>query len=936
MVATPIQTQVGSCWKKWDLHVHTPGTRLNDQYDKAGGTLDWDRFCRILHDSDVEVFGITDYFSFDSFYEFKRQYSKRYPDCEKVFFPNLELRLDVAVHDSGKEVNVHFLFRDDLKEEDAKRFLSAVTTSLKRGMGTRALTLAELEGETEQVLETVSVNFEQCMNALQATFDNTTAENHTNTAVVVFSSGKDGLSPGDFNRRKGELIDNFDQRADAIFGNARNAAHWLNAEERAAGTGRFIRPHPTFYGCDAHDFDGLEKMLGKSGGDEHRHWDTTWVKSEPTWEGLLQTLVEPDSRVRIQATSPDGKPDFMVIDSIAFKDSSTFPSRIRLNPGLNAIIGSRSSGKSSLLAHVAHAVSPEDAIKQQAVAGQAVPGPAAGYSWEQIENDYCSVEWRGQADSSGRVVYIPQNYLNQLSTNPDEVTARIEPAARKENPTLFEQFDIAIAKQKKNTATTDGLVRTWFERTAEADRLKKELNSLPSFAAIEEESAKQNLLLQKLTESQDFEQRDVERLSELKEQSESLERKIKNHKEWLEAAETLFLPEATGLEPEAVSINLNLGGFHKLLNETEQNEIDRLITQTESDVRVQLGTILEEVLDRAKHEVSTDGRRSEELKEEVANSEAKFKNSVETRKIASSIEDLKKKSEIRRLTEESLKAVTEECSKLEAAIQVSLSDRASLENDLVQEFNKNVRNFENRLTFELESGFVQERLEDLSSSFNRRSVGSYLKDGVVEVQAAQSDASTFLRGLKDGTIKLRKNVEPVNVARAVLSLSPEFRFAATMDGDRIGGFSTSTMTPGKQALFALTLILSDFGEEWPLLIDQPEDDLDSKSIYQDVVQFLKKQKERRQILMVTHNANLVVGADAELVIVANRHGVDRPNRNGRTFEYISGGLESSRQERQSQFELDRLGIREHVVEILDGGEEAFKKRQEKYKLPTHH
>lgn len=932
-MATQMQDQVGSCWKKWDLHVHTPGTRLNDQFDKADGGLDWDRFCRILHDSDVEVFGITDYFSFDSFYEFKRQYSKRYPECKKVFFPNLELRLDVAVHDSAKEVNVHFIFPDDLKEVDGKRFLSAVTTSLKRGRGTRGLTLAELEGETEEVLETVSVNFDQCMSALQSTFDDTTAENHTNTAIVVFSSGKDGLSPGDFNGRKGELIDNFDQRADAIFGNAKNAAHWLNAKGRAAGTGRFIKPHPTFYGCDAHDFDGLEKMLGRSGRDKHRHWDTTWVKSEPTWEGLLQTLVEPDSRVRIQATSPDDKPDFMVIDSIVFKDSDNFPEKIRLNPGLNAIIGSRSSGKSSLLAHVAYAVSQKDTVKQQHVAGQAIPGPAAGYAWDKIEDGYCSVTWRGQTDSSGRVVYIPQNYLNQLSSNPKEVTAKIEPAARKENPALFNQFDVAIAKQKKSSETVDGLVREWFDRTVEIDRLKSELDSLPSFAAIQEESAKQRALFQDITESQNFEQVDVERLSDLRDQIESLERTIRDRKELIASVDTLFIPESSGLKLETVSIQIDLGEFHAFLDGTEQNEIDRLVERMGSDLRNRLGTMLREAINRAEHEVSADGKRSEELRDELTVLESKLKNSEETRKIASGLEDLKKKSELRRLTEESLTVATEQCSQLEAEIQELLMDRALIEDSIVQSFNENVKNFEDRLTFELESGFEQERLEDISSFFNRRSTASFLRDGVVEVKAAQSEASRFLRELKDGTVKLRKNADPESVARAVLSLSPVFRFAATMDGDRIGGFSTSTMTPGKQALFALTLILSDFGEEWPLLIDQPEDDLDSKSIYQDVVQFLKKQKERRQILMVTHNANLVVGADAELVIVANRHGVDRPNRNGRTFEYTSGGLESSKQDRQAQFELDRIGIREHVVEILDGGEEAFKKRQEKYKLP---
>ena len=62
---------------------------------------------------------------------------------------------------------------------------------------------------------------------------------------------------------------------------------------------------------------------------------------------------------------------------------------------------------------------------------------------------------------------------------------------------------------------------------------------------------------------------------------------------------------------------------------------------------------------------------------------------------------------------------------------------------------------------------------------------------------------------------------------------------------------------------------------WPLLIDQPEDDLDSRSVYAEIVPFLKEKKKERQIILVSHNANLVIGADSEQIIVANRNGDDR-------------------------------------------------------------
>jgi len=171
------------------------------------------------------------------------------------------------------------------------------------------------------------------------------------------------------------------------------------------------------------------------------------------------------------------------------------------------------------------------------------------------------------------------------------------------------------------------------------------------------------------------------------------------------------------------------------------------------------------------------------------------------------------------------------------------------------------------------------------------------------------------------------------VAADVLTVTNEVRFSAELDNDRIGGFSLSSMTPGKQALFALTLILNESQEPWPLLIDQPEDDLDSRSIYDTIVPYLAKRKRERQIIMVSHNANLVIGADSEEVIVANRHGDDRPNKGSRTFEYLTGSLEHSQAPIEtSPTVLGRLGIREHACEILDGGEEAFQKRREKYKI----
>jgi hypothetical protein len=133
----------GSVWRKWDLHVHTPGTKLSDGYTRRDGALDWDRFCQAVEGSDVAVVGITDYFSLSSFFTFAAAFRERYPDSPKVFFPNLELRLNETVNRVNEEVHLHLIFPPTLDEETAERFRRALLTEIRVENG-RALPCYEL------------------------------------------------------------------------------------------------------------------------------------------------------------------------------------------------------------------------------------------------------------------------------------------------------------------------------------------------------------------------------------------------------------------------------------------------------------------------------------------------------------------------------------------------------------------------------------------------------------------------------------------------------------------------------------------------------------------------------------------------------------------------------------------------------------------------
>lgn len=112
---------------------------------------------------------------------------------------------------------------------------------------------------------------------------------------------------------------------------------------------------------------------------------------------------------------------------------------------------------------------------------------------------------------------------------------------------------------------------------------------------------------------------------------------------------------------------------------------------------------------------------------------------------------------------------------------------------------------------------------------------------------------------------------------------------------------------------------------------QPEDDLDNRAIFGDLVTYLKEKKTRRQIILVTHNPNIVVGADAEEIIVANQQGLGNSNPENVKFAYITGSLENT-YECDDESVLLRQGIREHVCDLLEGGDKAFQLREQKYQL----
>jgi len=925
----------GSEWRKWDLHVHAPGTKLSDGYTKIDGGLDWAQFCQIIHDSDVAAIGIADYFSLDGFFEFKNEYATRYPNDEsKVFFPNLELRLPETLNDRGDSVNIHIVFRPDLSESDAHKFLISLDTETTTGKLKRTIACSELK--TKDDYESATVTRGSIDDALRRTFG---AKHNEMSALVITSAKNDGIRPGKKGsvKRKKRLTDETDKFSHAFFAGPGSCEYFLDCGRLE--TDERTPAKPVFGGSDAHSFEELRTRLGKHNVTDGSHFHTTWIKADMTYEGLLQTLVEPASRVAIQASQPDAKEPYQYISRIKFSGTDDFPSEVVFNPNLNAIIGSRSSGKSALLAFVAHAVDSKDTVRQQVASGMSRKnaGPAAGKTWSDVGDIVHEVEWGSTDASEGRVIYIPQNSLYSLSEHPDKVTEKIAPSLFRRYPVVDAVYkavmhDVGVANGDIKDAVTE-----WFSIGDELDTLDREIRDLGDKDAIEAARRELSAKVEEIKKNSQLTDDEVATYQTVAADLQAKDDRLSAITDELDFLAAYAVMEEDAAEPipgrfrVTISVRPNTGEFPDVL----ATKLEEHRARAEAVLRAQIEQEVATYLAATVKEQKKLSDEAKAIRERHANLLAKHAANIELAEVSKNLskqtkalESIKKKEDLRK------KRKGEQDDQI-SKIRVALAARNQSFVSLREVFSEESRTVDDELTFGIEVDFNQEIVSARCAAFNHNKLGPYMakRGDEVDVVGAQESPESFLVALRSGTQELNNGYDASGTAQDILTLSPETRFSAELDTDVIGGFGRSTMTPGKQALFALTLILNESQEPWPLLIDQPEDDLDSRSIYDTIVPYLIDRKRERQIIMISHDANLVIGADSEEVIVANRHGADRPNRDRRTFEYLTGSLEHTQPlNDESPTVLGRYGIREHACEILDGGEEAFQKRRDKYKI----
>lgn len=924
----------GSEWRKWDLQVHTPDTKKNDQYEVNDGDV-WELFCKEIHDSDVQGIGICDYFSVDNYFTFINKYKLLYPNSDKVFIPNIEACTSDVVNSSKEEVNIHLLFNPEIPNLQAKlsEFLNNLKTNKTDGSG-RDVPCSELS--TTKDFEEATTTRKNIKKAFEDTFGvKVDVEDYM---LIITAANNDGLRTETEEvdgkkrgvKRKVVITDELDKFSHGFFGKSNNVDYF--SDEDRLDSDEKIRPKPVFASSDSHSFSDLENYLGKEFINEQSHTvkQITWIKADLTFEGLKQAVYEPISgeRVFIGNLPPDTKLPDRIIRKIKFENTNEFPQEIVFNNNLCSIIGSRSSGKSALLAYLA------DSVDSEMTRSLKKDGPAANILWDEVSLKV-TVEWGNDLKQEGKVVYIPQNHLNKLSSKPDEITGMIKPVLFERFPTIKQAYEkLTVDIDQTYNKSIESSVRTWLAKRGKIDTFKADIKEIGDKDAINETIESYEEKIEELKKSASISDDDIKAYKELSQKVHSKKVRIQKIKQDLGKINYFFSDEG-GENPSVIdfSVDISFEPSIESLPDELQQEISKSKPNWTSAIEKDVKTTISGAREKLNQEHAL-------LVEEVKTSVDDNKDLIERCKKNDQLQDLIEKLDKQKEKAEEIKKIEGKIADetgLMNTIATNLKSSIDSRAEALADFSSQVEALEQseeEISFGVEIDFNQQGYEDLSNKFNKKKISQYIENSEkLRIELLRKSPDKFLEALHTKEQEVLKGQYHIECAVDAFTFTEEVRFKATMEGDSIGGFKRSSMTEGKQALFALTLLLNKESDTWPLLIDQPEDDLDSRSIYDQIVPYLKEQKKRRQVIMVSHNANLVVGADSEQVIVANQHGDDRKNSDNQKFDYLCGSLEFTQEKDNTQkIVLQSCGIREHACDILDGGKNAFESRKNKYNI----
>jgi hypothetical protein len=957
----------GSQWRRWDLHIHTPGTALNDQFKG------WDSYLQAIKNSfDVKVVGVTDYMSVANYSRLKAIRDKGDLSNIELLIPNIEFRIAPPT-EKATAVNLHILISPDDPHHEQE--ISNALARLHWDFNERRYSCTRDQlinlGRAFDPKQTDD-NGAFSVGVLQFKVDFThfrdwyQAEHWLRAnSLIAVSAGEDGLSGF---RRDGAWTahrDEITRFSKIIFsGRPGERDFWLGTgSDLDRETLRSLGgPKPCVHGSDAH---ALEKLFKPEG---HRF---CWIKADTTFEGLRQILYEPDDRVHIGPTPPTYHDQARVIRSVGL--SNTFgwfdETPLLLNPSLVSIVGQKGTGKSALAELIAYAAGSWN-----------VDDPA---SFIQRANLHISdlnvtLEWADGSQQAtkmsdaqptvGKVRYLSQKFVEHLCAQDNVGTELVHEI----ESVIFSNID---PTDTLNASNFEELRAIKTEATrADGGRIKGEVARL-----IHEESILREQV-SKIAEKKT-------RMKTLADEAEGLKKQIPPAATPVEARAQASLQEkyqalnSVQQEVAAEKQKLQKIGDVRSRVTTLQNQLARAYTEILPLLKDIGVPELQHDTFRPRFAADTEpplARREAELKHSITGKEGTLENPAEgtIRWLQAEIKKLTEMDTADQAREQKTKsiqarlaAINTETNRLDTEIKhlegparerlqlvyperlktyVDYFENLRREQAILEELYASVRTSvgaraagdpEQELEFSIRwEADISNWLERGSALFDQRKTipyGTFQELGKTAARtlvpawtAGDSEKigeahSQFLDEFRKPGLKPQQYLRSGVTAEDLLQWLYEVDHIRLTYGLKYNGVELEKLSPGTKGIVLLILYLGmDVSDSRPLIVDQPDENLDNESIYKLLTAYFKKAKARRQILLITHNPNLVVNADSEQVIIATctRREGGLPH-----ISYRSGALENATPKES--------GIRQQVCRILEGGTDAFLKRERRYSLP---
>lgn len=883
----------GSEWRKWDLHVHTPLTHLANDYGK------WEDFIEKVVKSELAVIGVTNYFCFepDEVEKVREAIAKSGGDVSAL--PNVEFRIQHP-NKQGDYINLHVIFAEGITTAAINESLSKIKL-VNTGTGGRPVYCEDKRiKENGFDYTNVLIDYRELLKQLNSDF---AAER--DFLVAALPRGHGDFRPAKGDGRANALAVEIDKACQLMLGSGDDTHFFLN-ESRYEGA----KPKPVFYHSDSHKEDGIGSRY-------------TWVKADPTFEGLKQTYYEPVERVRIQERSPQDdfpKPYFaqfrangnIMSDGGPVYSGVTIP----LNPNLVTLIGGRGTGKSLLLDCLFKTFEQDRKISDPRLDKIA---PEA-FATEYAKPDGSQTSYSYGASTPLSYLHVRQGDIKKYVEKPDELSKQIKELLSIQLLDEVPSYDFELQTLMERISKS----KAWFYQPDSNDNL---INSRGYNEARILESEK---LIATVTTTQ----------------NQTLIETFKTNRQAINAKQTVRRHLAD-LKTTTQSYGKELD---RLIAEVNQMDIGtkKLPVVDFSNLNHAIDDIVTD-LDRAIKDFDEENKRITEAfrKQGIDQDIAGLLTKVEQYQgIIDSARDKLNEMESRQaeITADVEARITfrdrialdhnEQKANVDAAFKTLKEGRESWTQDqkaLVARLLKDIQ-VGGRIVFNADAFYegLQElldgrmfrstttgnQLDRIKQKLNVASYDDYLKlignvpivldnDGsliTLDQFAAQEDY--FLRA----GYSIYEYLYLHRYRSQYLSVSAIIEYK---------GKPPEKLSVGQRGTFyvCMKLATDPFGS--PFVFDQPEDDLDNEFIMTELVPLFREIKRYRQVVIATHNANLVVNADAEQVVVAH-------NEN-EVLTYQCGALENT-------YPKTGDGIREHVCRILEGGQEAFEKREQKYGL----